>query len=297
MITWNEELRIGHPVIDADHQRLIEIINLFNARSENWEDDKILHETLKSLLAYGRDHFAREQKIQKECSYPECETHAAEHGILIGQVKEMAKEYFVEKLKPIDKTSIENMRDFLQHWLIDHILRYDTTMRGWVDSSSKESSSASLEVNLREKSIAIVANNFGWRSTLIQMFQMFGVRGLSIYNNGDEFIDNRDLTLSFDVLIFDDDMPRINCLKLIKYVRSSESLSFRKALAILTVGESSVGGIRNALDSGFHDILIKPFSANTLRQKIERLFKFPLPWKTQGTMIVPIHPRRGLIEN
>jgi hemerythrin len=29
MIVWSEEYRVGHPVIDADHQALIKIIRAF----------------------------------------------------------------------------------------------------------------------------------------------------------------------------------------------------------------------------------------------------------------------------
>jgi hemerythrin-like metal-binding protein len=137
MIKWSEDLRIGHPVIDEDHQQLIDIVNLFYSRSESWQEDKVLHETLKALLSYGRAHFAREEKIQKESMYPECERHSAEHKMLIGQVTSMARAYFVDKTMPIDKAAIDYMRKFLAHWLLDHIRKFDTTMKPWIAPSAQ----------------------------------------------------------------------------------------------------------------------------------------------------------------
>jgi len=70
MISWTEELRIGHPVIDDDHHKLIEIVNEFFARQGGDDEKRILNDTLRSLLDYAHAHFKREEKIQKEAMYP-----------------------------------------------------------------------------------------------------------------------------------------------------------------------------------------------------------------------------------
>ena len=132
MIVWSEDLRIGNPVIDRDHLRLIEIINEFHEGSKNHDEHTVMHETLKALLAYGRDHFAREEKIQNECMYPYTTMHHSEHQLLIRQIEGMAKTYFIRKTKPIDHESLSYINTFLHHWLVDHIKKFDTNMREWV---------------------------------------------------------------------------------------------------------------------------------------------------------------------
>jgi hemerythrin-like metal-binding protein len=91
-----------------------------------------MHETLKSLLVYSREHFQREEKIQRECMYPYATMHAEEHRRLISQVEDMARTYFIVKESLIDGAAIKVMNDLLKVWLIDHIKKFDTNMRDWV---------------------------------------------------------------------------------------------------------------------------------------------------------------------
>jgi len=134
MIEWREEYRVGHPTIDDDHQHLINIINDFHDKSKTSKEDRLLHETLKELLAYGKEHFSREEKIQKECMYPYSDMHSAEHRVLIAQIMAMAKTYFVDKSQPINHASLSYMNEFLRRWLIDHVMKFDTNMREWLES-------------------------------------------------------------------------------------------------------------------------------------------------------------------
>ncbi|KIL99148.1 Chemotaxis regulator - transmits chemoreceptor signals to flagelllar motor components CheY [Paramagnetospirillum magnetotacticum MS-1] len=134
MLELTDDLRIGHPVIDADHQRLIEIINEFLEHS-NEVNPQILHETLKSLLAYGREHFAREEGIQRQCLYPYQQGHSNEHKSLLDQVREIARAYFVAKTKPLNATSVQDVNELLKAWLIGHVKKFDTSMRDWVAPS------------------------------------------------------------------------------------------------------------------------------------------------------------------
>ena len=132
MIKWSEELRIGHPLIDADHQRLIEIINEFLGNEGKVDDSQVLNKTLKSLIEYTNKHFTREIQIQKEAGYPQVKMHEAEHNLLLTQIKAMAKDLFIDKNRRIDKAAVDDMLRILRHWLIDHIKNFDTHMREWV---------------------------------------------------------------------------------------------------------------------------------------------------------------------
>jgi hemerythrin-like metal-binding protein len=66
MLQMIDDLRIGHPIIDMDHQRLFDIINDFNRHSTSLSNERMMHQTLKALHKYGEEHFLREQKIQLE---------------------------------------------------------------------------------------------------------------------------------------------------------------------------------------------------------------------------------------
>jgi hemerythrin len=132
MLELTDDLRIGHPVIDADHQRLIEIINEFLEHSKTGDNHKLMHETLKSLLAYGREHFSREERIQRQCMYPHQAAHFHEHRALLDQVIETAREHFIAKTRPLTEASLADLNELLKSWLLGHVKKYDTGMRSWV---------------------------------------------------------------------------------------------------------------------------------------------------------------------
>ena len=141
MLQLTEDLIIGHPVVDADHQRLIEIINEFIEKSTvhvifegSTASDyaKVMNSALRSLIAYTEDHFAREEKIQQECGYVHYEMHSHEHRVLVVQLKNIARKYFVSKSKPLDKNALIELKNFMNFWLTDHIRNFDCKMREWI---------------------------------------------------------------------------------------------------------------------------------------------------------------------
>jgi hemerythrin len=138
MIKLTPDLLIGNATIDHDHEKLISIINDFLEHSKSLNNAELMSETLKALLDYTKSHFEREEKIQRECMYPYHEMHLHEHKALVMQVQDMARTYFVEKTKPLDKHSVYMLNQFLKTWLIDHIKKFDTNMRQWVDPDFKQ---------------------------------------------------------------------------------------------------------------------------------------------------------------
>ncbi|WP_106003014.1 bacteriohemerythrin [Magnetospirillum gryphiswaldense] len=133
MIKLTPDLLIGNTTIDKDHEKLITIINDFLEHSKSLNNAKLMSDTLKALLDYTKFHFEREERIQKECMYPYHDMHLHEHNALVMQIQDMARTYFIEKSKPLDQHSVNILNQFLKTWLIDHIKKFDTNMRQWVD--------------------------------------------------------------------------------------------------------------------------------------------------------------------
>jgi len=46
--------------------------------------------------------------------------------------------YFVQKTKPLDDAALADVRKLLRHWLIDHIKKFDTNMREWVQPATPD---------------------------------------------------------------------------------------------------------------------------------------------------------------
>lgn len=89
--------------------------------------------------------------------------------------------------------------------------------------------------------------------------------------------DNGDTALSmlmsgaFDFLVTEWDMPGMTGLELLKSVRRDESLCEMPVLMV--TAEAKRRQIIEAADAGVNGYIVKPFTAQILREKIENIFE------------------------
>lgn len=75
----------------------------------------------------------------------------------------------------------------------------------------------------------------------------------------------------FDFLITDWNMPEMDGLSLVKAIREDEEL---KNLPILMVtAEAKKENVMEALKSGVNNYIVKPFTPEVLKEKMEKIFK------------------------
>ena len=76
---------------------------------------------------------------------------------------------------------------------------------------------------------------------------------------------------SFDFLITDWNMPGMEGIELLKRVRADEDL---KSMPVLLVtAEAKKEQIVEAAQAGVNGYIVKPFTAGTLKEKIEKIFE------------------------
>ncbi len=76
---------------------------------------------------------------------------------------------------------------------------------------------------------------------------------------------------SYDFLVTDWNMPGMSGIDLLKAVRSDESL---KSMPVLMVtAESKRDQIVEAAQAGVNGYIVKPFTATTLKEKIDKIFE------------------------
>jgi two-component system chemotaxis response regulator CheY len=73
----------------------------------------------------------------------------------------------------------------------------------------------------------------------------------------------------FDLVFCDWNMPEMDGMEMLRQIRKSPALS--AVPFILVTAESDRDAMFNALTSGATDYIVKPFSAFTLRNKIEKI--------------------------
>lgn len=139
LIQWKDEWRVGNATIDYDHQMLVNITNqLWDVkqmpRAKNAEVKRILDQ----LVDYVKRHFAREEAIFMDSSYPHKQSHKAMHRELAKVVEDIATVFEREP----DLLNLDEIMDFLKRWLMDHIVKHDRGYRPFIEGGSRSGRSA-----------------------------------------------------------------------------------------------------------------------------------------------------------
>lgn len=118
-LVWKDEYSVGVAMIDAQHQMFIGIINeLYSAIMAKKEDD-ILDDIFNQLVAYTQFHFQTEERYFDEFDYEGAAEHKRAHQDLRDQIADLQKQESDIMKDPF------KLLDFLEDWLIDHIIGMD----------------------------------------------------------------------------------------------------------------------------------------------------------------------------
>jgi hemerythrin len=120
LITWNDTLSVQIKEIDAQHQRLIDLLNKLHESMKSGKSKEVLGPILSDLVRYTVSHFATEEKYFQKYAYPEYEQHKKIHDDLTKKAKDL-KTSFEEGKQTV---SIEVL-NFLTDWLRNHIMGTD----------------------------------------------------------------------------------------------------------------------------------------------------------------------------
>ena len=122
---WNKDLETGNTVVDGQHKEIFRLVQqVLDADAFDNRQERI--ETAMAFLSnYAINHFAGEEALMVESSYPGYDKHKEIHDNFVMQVVE-----FVEKFKKEgDTISISDaINNFVVAWLKEHIMGNDKAM-------------------------------------------------------------------------------------------------------------------------------------------------------------------------
>ena len=116
LITWRPQLETGNAIIDAQHKRLVDIINELNDALKAGRSNEIMGATFDELVAYTATHFGVEEKLLAGHDYEYLEEHRKEHRVFTDQIK-MDRDNFNAGVWEFE----QRMMDYLRGWLLNHI--------------------------------------------------------------------------------------------------------------------------------------------------------------------------------
>ena len=123
-LPWSRDYEFGLPGIDAQHRRLVDLINRLFSALLSGEGRQILEGILAELVDYTKTHFKDEEQQFLPSAYLGKKEHLAQHQQFIRTVDQVQADFLAGKVVMGSETL-----DFLKDWLLGHI---NGTDRGYV---------------------------------------------------------------------------------------------------------------------------------------------------------------------
>jgi len=119
-IDWKQEFSVGNAEIDAQHQKLVAMINDLHTAMTQGKASKMVEEIVIKMVDYSKVHFAAEEKMMQNYKYSGLADHIKEHQAFIAKAHE-----YEDKIKKGSFSVSISIATFLKDWLTNHILKVD----------------------------------------------------------------------------------------------------------------------------------------------------------------------------
>jgi hemerythrin-like metal-binding protein len=119
-LVWTEDFGLGNDTFDSQHRQLIDLINITTECLERSGSEAEVLSVLKSLQDYAWNHFNAEEAYMSGITFPEITEHVQQHRIFITRIMDLQSNLFKG-----DADVVRELSDFLNFWLIDHIVISD----------------------------------------------------------------------------------------------------------------------------------------------------------------------------
>ena len=119
-LQWSEDLSVGVVEMDRQHKRLVDLVNRLYEAMAAGRGDNIKMQILTELLTYTKVHFAAEERLMRECGYPQLTDHKCLHDQLTDKVIQLN-----EKVRNGQMVPSVSLGTFLKDWLVQHIIQQD----------------------------------------------------------------------------------------------------------------------------------------------------------------------------
>jgi hemerythrin len=122
-LAWNDGLSIGVAEVDAQHKRLIALVNEVSEVVRAGAGRDIAGASLRRLCDYAVEHFASEEALMDPETYPEYDMHLAEH--MDGTTKALD---FLQAFSEGAEVDMAQFVAFLSDWVAHHVMEVDQTL-------------------------------------------------------------------------------------------------------------------------------------------------------------------------
>lgn len=122
MTYWKDSLLVGVPQIDTQHRRLVDMLDKLMEACMQGKGRAAIGQTLDFAVAYTKEHFSDEEKLQAKYEYPGLPAHKLLHAEFIKEINALQREF--EQTGP-NVALTGKVNKTLVDWLIKHITTED----------------------------------------------------------------------------------------------------------------------------------------------------------------------------
>ena len=129
ILSWRDEFNVNVKKIDAQHQKMLDLVNNLHTSVEACIDKEELKNLLIELVEFTSNHFSTEEKLMKEYAYPAYAKHHREHRILIQHMNQL-----VAAVSDGKSPTFYSDYDVSSDWALVHITEYDKDLGAFLNS-------------------------------------------------------------------------------------------------------------------------------------------------------------------
>lgn len=126
LVEWTEALSVKSHLLDADHKRLVELINKLYDASQGDSHEAVVA-TIVQLIEFTKTHFIHEETLMRKTAYPQFIPHKIEHDRLIKQLEDFHARFAAGQVALSNESVV-----FLRTWLCEHITTIDIYLGEWL---------------------------------------------------------------------------------------------------------------------------------------------------------------------
>lgn len=282
---WTDSLAVGIDVIDKDHKVLVDQLNMLADTLDTGADEVITASVINVLVDYTAFHFERERRMMDTTGFPGAAQHLREHDLMVAKVKAMNKGFTAGTIEAGE------LFKFLKVWLTQHIMKSDKDLAAHLKVHGGARIVPAPDpigtVDWRRLSVMVVDDQFAFRSLLRNILNTFGVTQVQEARDGVEAYDRLN-SMPADVILVDDKMEPGDGLEFTRWVRRTDSPNPKAVILLMASGEITREFVTAATDAGVHDLMLKPLSPKTVRNRIEYHLTNPVPFREVDKHLVPI---------
>lgn len=155
VIHWRDAFNIDLPEVDNEHRHLFGLVAQLDLAT--------IGPTVEALLDYVVIHFTHEQRLMEQSGYPGFAEHLKLHEQFGTAVAD-----FLGADNTWTQERVEELRKFLNRWLVGHIMTHDLRFGNWYrDVQAAVLRRPAVAATPHEPASAHAQRRFGWLGRLL----------------------------------------------------------------------------------------------------------------------------------